>query len=131
MTVSPRPGGTRRPDTRSPMQVCRWGNRSPASPVTARALLEEHFRVEAGAPLFHNRRGRSSRVRDADVDRYIRRHNVEITSVVLRAWRMNLNGKTILTLLAEERQKQKDAGDFVTDPPSCRATMRLVRTIPR
>ena len=53
---------------------------------------------------------------NADMDRYIRRHNVENYVRRLESVKDESQRQTILTLLAEERQKQNDAGDFVIDP---------------
>ena len=50
------------------------------------------------------------------MDRYIRRHNVENFARRLENVKDESQRQMLLTLLAEERQKQNDAGDFVLAP---------------
>ena len=47
------------------------------------------------------------------MDRFIRRHNVENYCRLLESVSNETERQTILKLLAEERQKQKDAGDKI------------------
>jgi hypothetical protein len=47
------------------------------------------------------------------VDQFIRRHNVENYCRLLESVSDETERQTILKLLAEERQKQKDAGDKI------------------
>jgi hypothetical protein len=47
------------------------------------------------------------------VDRFIRRHNIENYCRLLVSVTDETERQTILKLLAEERQKQKDAGDRI------------------
>lgn len=47
------------------------------------------------------------------MDQFIRRHNVENYCRLLELVSNETERQTILKLLAEERQKQKDAGDKI------------------
>ena len=60
----------------------------------------------------NNRSGRTSR---RAVDRFIRRENVRHFRELLKAAKDEAERQRILKLLAEEQQKQKDAGDKIDE----------------